>query len=349
MKRLIACALLLNASAHAMHKIADTIGTKKEAPFDADLFKKDAQIFSADVGFLYWAAAEGALDYAISMNHAAWGPSASYAQGNFDRAGFGMNPGFRLGLRYFRAPHYWEVEWQYTRFTGQGINEVNKPAPDQQYLTGTFPQITTFPLTKATSSIHLNYNVGDMVVTRVFFPNPHLRLRILGGALMSWMSQDWNVHYYDTASNTTSIRNSWQYIGGGLKSGSMVDWYWTGDLYMTAMGTISLLVGTYSNHSKQTTTFSPTVNDDPSVPVRNAEYRDVRPAFSAQMMLGPSWQKNYPKNRVEVFAGFEANMWMNLQEVYRSTASSASSAKETWINTGVLTLYGLTTRLTVDF
>ena len=45
MKRLIACALLLNASAHAMHKIADKIGTKKEAPFDEDLFKKNAKFF----------------------------------------------------------------------------------------------------------------------------------------------------------------------------------------------------------------------------------------------------------------------------------------------------------------
>ena len=67
------------------------------------------------------------------------------------------------------------------------------------------------------------------------------------------------------------------------------------------------------------------------------------------MIIGPSWQKNLPKNRIELFAGFEMNLWINLQEVYRSTSSTAMGAKETWINSSTLALYGLTTRLTVDF
>ena len=118
---------------------------------------------------------------------------------------------------------------------------------------------------------------------------------------------------------------------------------------MTAHGSLSLLIGSYSNHAKQTTTFQPTALDNPSVPVRDTSYHDVRPALTAQMMLGPSWQKNYAHSRFELFAGFEMNAWLNLQEIYRSTSSTSWGAKETWMSTSVLALYGLTTRLTYDF
>jgi len=129
----------------------------------------------------------------------------------------------------------------------------------------------------------------------------------------------------------------------------MVDWYWTGDLYMTAHGFFGLLVGSYSNHSKQTTTFQPTAADNIDIPVRDASYHDARPAMTAQMLLGPSYQKNFCSSRLEIFAGFEMNMWWNLQEVYHSTSGTPTDAKETWINSSLMSLYGLTTRVTLDF
>ena len=316
---------------------------------DSDLFKKNAQIYAGHVEFLYWTVAEGALDYALKMRHDAWGPTPSYAQGRFENAGYDFGPGFRLGLHYFRAPNYWELKWQYTRMTNRGESHSNKPNAPEQFLTGTWPQITTAPLLEAISHIHLNYNVFDMLVDRVFIPNPHLKLRVIGGALIAWMDQDWKVRYIDSSSHSTTIRNRWHFVGAGLKTGSMVDWYWARDLYLTGVGTFGVLMGSYSNCAKQTTTFLPTPEDHTAVPVRNASYHDVRPSVTAQMMLGPSWQKNYPNNRIEVFAGFEMNIWFNLQEIYRSTAGVPLAAKETWINTGVLALYGITTRLTVDF
>jgi hypothetical protein len=317
---------------------------------EPDLFKKNDQICSFHAEFLYWTVAEGALDYALTMKQPAWGTTPSYAQGNFETANFDMDPGVRVSFLYFRAPHYWEVKWQYTRIGFNGDDKVSKPVADQEFITGTWPHILTAPLATATSHIHLNYNLFDMSVDRVFIPNPHLRLRVIAGAEMAWINQDWKVRYSDSAANCTTIRNKWDFIGGGLKSGTMVDWYWNSyNIYMTAQGSFGLLIGSYSNDAKQTTSVQPTAADNPAIPIRNASYQDTRPVFTAQMLFGPSWQKNYPKNRVELFAGFEMNMWFNLQEVYRSTASVASAAKETWMNTGLLSLYGLTTRLTVDF
>jgi hypothetical protein len=316
---------------------------------EPDLFRRNAQVFSGSAEFLYWGVTEGALDYALKMRHDAWGPSDSYAQGRFENASYGFDPGFRVAGTYFRAPHYWEVKWQYTRMTSRGKNHSSKPDAALQFLTGTWPHITDLAITEAHSDIHLNYNVFDWMVDRVFIPNPHLRLKVVGGALAAWMDQNWQVKYTDTAFNLTKIRNRWHFVGAGLKTGTMVDWYWTGDLYMTAQGFFGLLMGSYSNHAKQSTTFQPLPGDNTAIPVRDTSYHDIRPAVTAQMLLGPSYQKNFCNNRIEIFAGFEMNAWFNVQEIYRSTSGPASAAKETWINTSMMALYGLTTRLTVDF
>ncbi len=238
---------------------------------DPDLFRKNAQIFSGDIEFLYWTVTEGDLDYALQMQHPAWGSSPSFAQGNFQNATYDLDPGFRLAFRYFRAPHFWEMSWQYTRMTNVGDNVSKKPSPDQAFLTGTWPQILTAPLAQATSHIHLNYNVFDWTVDRVFFPNPHLRLRVIGGATTAWMSQNWTINYHDAASNTTAICNRWHFFGGGLKTGTVVDWYWTGDLYMTGASSFGVLMGSYSNWSKQTTTVQLLPTDNPAIPIRGSE------------------------------------------------------------------------------
>lgn len=352
MRWLFFCALLFIFPIFAKHN-EDTsrIPCSKcdELEGQPDLFKRYDQIYSGWAEFLYWTVAEGGLDYALKMQHDAWGPTPSYAQGRYETASYDLDPGFRVGLLYFRAPHFWEIRWQYTRMTLSGENESRKPDADQQFLTGTWPQILTAPLMEARSHIHLNYNVFDWYIDRVFFPNPHLRLRVMGGASAAWMDQDWKVTYQDSAPNFTTIRNRWHYVGGGLKTGTMFDWYWTGDLYMTAQGFFGLFIGNYSNHAEQTTTAQVNPADNTTVPVRDAFYKDVRPAISAQMLLGPSYQKNYPCHRLEIFAGFEMNAWFNVQEVYRSTASTASFAKETWVTSSVLALYGLTTRVSLDF
>jgi hypothetical protein len=317
---------------------------------EPDLFKQNDQIYSGSVEFLYWTVAEGALDYAIKMQRPAWSDtSPSYAQGQFATAGYGPDPGVRLGFHYFRAPHYWELKWQYTRMTSNGHDSIEKPAESNEFLTGTWPQISPLSLTQATSHIHLNYNVFDMLIDRVFFPNPHLRLRLVGGAIITWMNQDWKVRYFDAIANTTTIRNRWSFAGGGLKLGSVFDWYLTWDLYMTGTANFGVLIGDYTNKAKQTTTVALLPQDNTDIPVRNATYNDIRSAFTSQLMLGPSWQKNFCNSRVEVFAGFEMNIWFNLQEIYRSTSGIPSAAKETWLNSGMLAFYGLTTRVTADF
>ena len=342
MMSVVACAVAFNL-------MANQRPPQNVPSFDADLFRKNEQVFSGHAEFLYWTIEEGALDYALKMKTPSWGPANNYAQGNFETATYNFDPGVRLAFSFFRAERYWEVKWQYTRMTLTGSNHTKAPTGSGEYLTGTWPQITTNPLTSAESSLHFNYNLCDMLIARVFIPNPHLRLRFFGGATGGWMSQQWIVHYLDDVDNLTRLNNKWTYAAGGLRFGTTVDWFWSGHMYVTATGSTAVVVGSYHNHSKQTSSFSPSAGYDTSVPLRNAMLENIRPSFSAQVAIGPSWQKNFKKARAEVFAGYELTIWTNLQELYHSTAGAPSATKETWINTSTLALHGISVRLTGDF
>ena len=317
--------------------------------FDADLFRRDKQVYSFDVVFLFWRAQEGALDYATRMNEDAWGPTECFAQGKFKKATFDGDPGFRATFRFFRAERYWEFWTEYTRMTSRGEEKIHKPSPDKHFITGTWPQIFSNPMASAESRIHLNYNVADVFITRVFFPNPHLRLRVAAGGSVAWINQFWKVQYFDWMGFETKILNRWKFIGGGLKVGTIFDWYWFHHIYMTGGAYFGGLVGSYKNRAVQRTNFSPSPDFNPSIPVRNGHFSDVRPTFVGQFFLGPSYQKNHANSRTEFFIGYEMATWLNLQEIWRSTSGTPTESKETRINTSALCLQGLTARATVDF
>ena len=320
--------------------------------YDADLFRRDTPVFSSHLEFLYWKVDEGALDYAISMNSPAWDSSGTdnYALGNMKRSIFNIDPGFRIGLSYFRAPHYWEIWAQYTRMTSRGHTDSKSPNGASEYLTGTWPQILSSPIVQAKTSLHLNYNVADFLADRYFNPNPHFRARLLGGLTGAWINQNWSIHYFDASDEHTDIYSKWLYGGVGLRLGTTFDWFWTNDIYLTARGTVAALLGYYRNRTKQTLSAGAgTGAQNTALPVRNVSYSDTRAATSLQLIVGPSYQKNLPGVRLEAFVGYELTTWNNLQEVYRSTSGTPSAAKETLINTGILCLQGLTARLTLDY
>lgn len=312
-----------------------------EVAYDADLFRKHEQVYSGHVSFLYWRAQEGALDYALKMQQAS-PPGTVYAQGEYHRATFDGEPGFRLALGYFRALRLWELWFQYTRMTASGCDSVHAPDGGNRFLTGTWPQVTEGPISEAKSRIHLNYNVGDFLVDRFCNPNPHLRARFIGGGTVAWINQNWIVRYFDADSVVTQIQNRWKYIGGGLRIGTMIDWFCGYDIYMTGGTTIAYYLGSYHNIARQTASTT-------DLYIRNTHYFDVRPVFSAQATFGLSWQKNFCASRIEIFGGYEINTWFNLVEIYRSTAGDALAAKETLMNSGLLALQGLTARLSADF
>lgn len=311
-----------------------------------------------NVELLYWSVEEGALDYAVAMKNNSWAPPTdslfNFASGKTQKANFDFNPGYRVLLGYYNAPKYWELFAEYTRFNTSGHDKVCKPEVADLYLNGTFPQLSDdagFFLEEAKSSINLHYQVFDILFSRVFDPNPHLRMRLIAGLTTAFIDQDWTVTYLDNESNTTKIKNDWSYSAGGLRVGFIGDWWWIWNLYLTGKVSIAGFAGRYSNHAKQSTDYLPTPDFDIQNNVSDLKYKDYRYAQHLQFIFGPSWQivGNRCCPDFELFIGYELNGWFNLQEVMRSTNGEAHSTKEIKNNTGALALHGLTLRLTIGY
>lgn len=310
-------------------------------PFDADLFRRCTPVMSIQGELLFWQVVEGDLDYALKMNQAASGSSSSFAQGNFESGSFNLDPGFRIGALYFRAAHNWEVRSEYTRLTAHGSDFVHRPNSSTEFLNPTWPiSPSDVDLLKASSHTHMNYNVFDLLIDRHFTPNWHLRIRYGGGFTTAWIDQDWKVRYTDILNNQATVHNRWHFVGAGLKLVNLFDWYWGLDVYMTGKFALGALIGRYTNQAKQNQT---------GISVRDAFFHDTRAAFTTQFLFGPSWQKKLGSTRLEAFLGYEMNFWFNLQNIYHSTSGSSTAAKETWTNSSVMGLQGLTSRLTLDF
>lgn len=317
---------------------------------DPDLFYKDKQVYSAHLEFLYWKPLEGALLYALSMNKQSWNPSDTYPVGNYQHASYGFDPGFRVTLGFFRAPRYWELWATYTRMTSRGRDSITPPSGPNTFLTSTWPTYFDESLSFAKSKVHLNYNVADISADRYFIPNPHLRLRLIGGFTGAWMDQYWSIRYRDFNEQKSHVQNRWRFGGAGFRIGMMVDWFWTQDIYVTIRGSLAALVGAYKNSMYQKNSAAPGPAFNPSFPLRNAEYTDARSTLNMQLLLGPSWQKSWKRVRTELFAGYEMSLWNNLQEVYQSVPGTpAFASQQTTINSGMLTMQGLTARFSIDF
>ncbi len=339
---------------------AQSNSTNTQAAPEEDLYRQNQEVFSVHPEFLYWTVRENVLDYAIVQQNPEWGPTDFYANGHYKKAHFSYDPGFRVSISYFKAPMY-EIWAQYTWLYSHSSDSAFKPAQDDLFLDSTWPSIPQ-PLLSAHTNVKLHYNLGDVFFTRVFIPNSHLRLRILGGITGTWMNQDWNIKY-NSEDYQSNIKNKWDFWGVGFRAGSTVDWFLEFteiDLYLTAKATAAILLGRYHNHGLQRTTFQPEPTDmyNTSVPIRNAYYEDTRAAYQVQFLVGPSWQKNFDSCRVEVFAGYEMTAWFNVLEVFRSVPQTPpvidapgyyDYAQQTIQNNGVMSLDGLTVRFTVDF
>jgi hypothetical protein len=353
----ILCALTCIIAASTLAAASTTTQTAPQStdPEEArDLFRKDKSVFFVTAEFLYWTVNEGRLDYALKMNRPAWSPTVdSNGIGHFQNADFNWSPGVRITAGYFRAPHYWDMFAEYTYFSSEGRNTSHAPKKEDQFLNGTFSQpdpITTpaIALEEARSQIEFSYQNLNFLMSRRFHPNPHLRLNIFGGLTSALLFQKWKVHYEDVLDQHSKLRNMWKFEGVGLRVGGKVDWYMGWDIYLTGQASTGILSGWYENSSFQMTdAVIPGVNN--ARPMRDTQYHDKRLVYTSQFMAGPSWQKAFEKVRIEAMVGYEMTIWANVHEIYRTSLSGPTAAKETFVNDSNISLQGFTFRVNVDF
>lgn len=301
-------------------------------PFDADLFHKEKKVIHIDPELLFWTIQSGSLYYAASPNHCASSFHTFIPTGRYERTKYDWTPGLRITMGFFHAPHYWNACAQYTFFTSYGSDHCKK-----QFLIPTWPSLDS-DVEKAKSSVRLQENLINLMVSRVFFPNPHLRLKILGGITAGAFENRWHVTYKD-AINTNKIETKWTMWGIGPRIGVHFDWYWFCHIYFTGKATFGGILGGYHNRSNQK-------NCSPAASSHIC-YRDYRFAPNIQYFLGYSWQYCFKDNRVELVLGYEFNDWENLQEIYYFAVSPQTNIPR--MAQSNLMIHGAALRLTLDF
>ncbi|NGX56588.1 MAG: hypothetical protein K1060chlam5_00831 [Candidatus Anoxychlamydiales bacterium] len=310
---------------------------------DSNLFKKDDSVYYTNIEFLYWTAEASSLDYAIRQTKDDSIGSNLYSRGEYQLAKYDWDPGFRISLGWFNAPKFWRVLLGYTYQRINGDDTSTKPSSANQYLLGTWPQIISNNLTTAKSNIKLDYDLIDLLLSRIFNPNEHLRIRFIGGLTAAKLRQTWSVKYQNDSSQTNDIYNKWKFYGVGLKIGSDIDWFWGHDFYLTANGFASSNIGRYHNVWRMNASID-------SLERADAIYKNYRLAFHTLFLLGPSYQRSFENNRFEMFLGYELNSWFNVHEKIVSTRSTSDDPSSIPINnSGVFSMHGLSARLTLDF
>ncbi|KPK32216.1 MAG: hypothetical protein AMS24_04760, partial [Chlamydiae bacterium SM23_39] len=319
---------------------------KNSIPYDADLFKKDTTVTFLDLEFLYWTANAGNLEYSFKYDKNISDVDTIYGVGKFKFADYDYNPGFRIALGWFNAPKYWQI---YSQFTWVKIKGKNSSTEDiSNILVATFPQAAILDdrLSKAKSSLKLNNEIGDILISRVFIPNPHLRLRLLGGLTGGRIKQRWKIDYIDVELQKEKVLNQFKFLGIGFRAGLDFDWFWGRNFYLTGKTSLASLAGKYKNTGK---IFDYT-ND---LCYNNHRYNQFRGAYNLQFLMGPSYQKAFEKTRIEFLLAYELNSWFNILEVVRTSGKSIFSYPFTEelanINNGALLLHGLTVKLNIDF
>lgn len=317
---------------------------KNSVPYDTDLFKKDTEATFLKLEFLYWTANAGTLEYAFKYDDNLSDVDVIYGVGKFKTADYNYNPGFRISVGWFNAPKYWQV---FSQFTWLKIKGKDSSLSKNSNLVATFPQadILTDPIQKAKSDLTLNNEIGDILVSRVFIPNPHLRLRLFGGITGGRIKQKWKINYI-TAAQEEKILNQFKFLGIGLRAGLDFDWFWGKDFYLTGKTSFAPLLGKYKNLGQ---VFDYTNN----LYYDNHRYNQFRSAYNLQFLVGPSYQKSFEKTRIEFLLAYELNSWFNVLEIIRSSRSETIHKSETEqaasINNGALLLHGLTASFNIDF
>ncbi len=310
---------------------------------DTDLFKKDARTVFVNAEFLYWTASAGDLDYAFKYSAAPYTDTNS-GIGEYKLADYDYDPGFRVAIGWFNAPNYWQIFWQFTWMRIKDTDSTSSDGSATIPLVGTFHHAFLGTLNRATSNLRFNEELGDFLVSRVFIPNPHLRMRAIAGFTGGRVQQVFKAQYRDTALNTADIYNKWRFLGVGLRAGLDFDWFMGYDIYVTGKASIASLVGKHKNTSRIT-------NNIQNRNLQDIKYDEWRGAYNFQFLIGPSYQRSFRCNRLEIFAGYEWNSWLNVHEIIRNSRESTTLTDAIFprINKGAFLLHGLTTRLTVDF
>lgn len=293
--------------------------------------------WQAGAELLFWTVEESELDFVV--NNVAGHPFPTGVVGTLESAEFRWRPGARVYLDYTTCWDYWNIRLQGTFFYTRGQNTVT---PDEgMILQSTFHQVSfDNNLFRATSDISLHYYIADLLLGHYFQLSPRISSYFFFGGMGAWIKQNWDLSYFTNIAGTYfTIDIDWRYKGGGLKVGGMMDWELPCNFSFYTQASLATLLGYYENINFEQG-FQNNILEQ--IPV-NSVNTQTRFAHTFQIMLGPSWTIRCRCFDLCLYALYEMNFWIGLQEVDRSFISDLTSdGRDSRHVEGILGLHGAT-------
>jgi hypothetical protein len=256
--------------------------------------------------------------------------------------------GFRVSVGYTFEPDQWQFEVQYGNY--DPWHKEMHMRHEGRFFQGIFPQFPLDHIDKAESYLSLRTHFADLYLKRKFATTPYLHLTLINAFSAIWFRQRWEVDYFDglaKTANRLNIKNDWNFKGGGPKIGLDMDWLMKWGLGIHTAFCGAAFFGNYDNRVN--------IRSYPNVGawtyIVHAHLDDFRITTQLQFVIGPSWEHQFKRWKLNLFAGFEINTFFNLHEVDRQFVYDSSDPQTPTSNffSGHLHMQGLTTSLALQF
>ncbi len=325
-------------------KIVPTEKAKKERPAE----EKRGGIFSAE--FLYWSTNYSlpfAFDFNLSSSQLfSQVPAVAFqstsVKAHFIRPPQRWTPGFRLGFGGNTGFDGWELQAYYTYYS----NETEKKVFSDEQTINTAWQ-------KGKAKFHLNYQVGDLELGRIFYSSPKITIRPFCGIRGAWIDQDNHASFQGNSVSFTdafdaqfaadqplSIKIDLDVRAIGPRIGLNSNWGSYRGLSILANVSGALLYGKGNTHAN-VNVVSVTQNSDNAITDSQTKI-NVRDKFwdlfpNLQMLLGVTWGYSFGKNKnmLRISASWETNFWWEAANIL--------------VFDRALSMQGLTAGIGIDF
>lgn len=276
------------------------------------------------------------------------------AHGKYHFAALNWNPGFRAGLGIPFPHDEWKLIGCYTYHYSDGHQRVNRPSNPNFVIIGMFRENVLNYLEWAKSDINLKYESGDVLLTRRFCPSGRTSLTLAMGFTGGWFNQHWTVKYSALSSqfpvNINTIKNDWQFYGGGGRVGIDFDWQLDDQISFFGLFTGAVVVGRYKHHY-----FAINPNNS-TYPTGDATYKVLRYVPNTQLAAGLNWNLHFCGFKFDMSLAYEMNCWWNVNPLpatpYIPSSSSlqiGNSERFTFNRNGNICFQGFTGRMGIVF
>lgn len=289
--------------------------------------------FDLSVEWLYWTVHQKASTFVLTPDgfHQPFPPADNNGfndgSGKYKYARMDWNSGVRANLGYTFERDAWRLLGQYTYYGTHGSDRVVRSTDLTLYLepTNKYEFLANSGPDLVNSSIHLRYQVADLLVSRRFLPGCQILFNFFTGATGAWIQEEWKFSYicFENASVpglATITHNNWSFRGGGMRAGVDTNWHLGKGFGIFNKFSMAALVGSFLQ--KKSVLLDPPVLppgfDIFTNPFGHTREDEIWVVPNTQLEFGLNWNHRFCSWAMSLMLGFEINTWYDLHQYHQS-------------------------------